>query len=236
MQFDVPTILGSFSYYTALIVGQDETVLAHLPCVFGLVFGAVLAYGAFRRDAALLFSMAAYILTLLPVSMLPNQRATFYAYAPQMFLILLVCVLSERAIALLPKRATLQWAAAVGVALAMMSWALSFRRSDYFGNRMTFYLNMRMESATSAAAALTLLPEIAKGAHLYVNHGDRNPWLFVSCAYFQLRQKDMTVTCVTHQPEATLRTLYAADRGPKYLLDYKEGGALTVEDVSPSAR
>ncbi len=192
MQMDARTILDSWSYYIALIFGQDGTILEHLPLVCGLAVGAILIYSLIRRDLPVLFSLSAFVLFLLPVSMLANQRAQFYAYAPQMFLILAGCLLLERAIALFSKREPVRWAAAVGVALALMSWVVELRRSPYFRNRMAWTLMVRSTSATTAADVQVLLPKLAPGSHIYINNGDQTPWLFVPgpCAYFQVARRE----------------------------------------------
>jgi len=199
--------------------------------VVGLVIGAILVYSLIRRDKAVLYALAGFVLFLLPVSLLPNQRAPFYTYAPQMFLILLGCLLLERLFAV-SKREMVRWVAAVAVALAMMSWTASFRRSAYFLNRVSFTNTVRSTTAVSAADALRLLPKVASGSHIYVNHGDQMPWLFVPgpCAFFQVLQKDSTIECVMNQPKDALRTLYVKDPGPKQFLDYKEDGSLTIAD------
>lgn len=95
LQVDARTILASLSYYTALIFGNEETVSPFATAILAAGFMAIGVYAVVRRRLAMLFCLAAYVLTLLPVSMLPKMRAPIYAYAPQMFLFPLIVLLLD---------------------------------------------------------------------------------------------------------------------------------------------
>jgi hypothetical protein len=235
LQPDVGTILDSWSYYIALIFGQEYTILAHMPRVCGAALGAVLIYSLVRREFAVLFSLAGFVLFLLPASMLPNQREAFYALTPQLFLILLGCLLLERLFAIFSKSERVRWVAAVVVALTLMSWAATFRRSSYFGNRVSFITTVRSVSAVTAAEVTVLVPKLTAKTHLYINNRDQTAWLFAPgpCAYFKVATRGLPISCVMDQPADALRRLYASDQGPKYFLDYKQDGSLTLADASP---
>jgi hypothetical protein len=98
MDFHAATLLKSLSYYTALIFGADESPWQLPPLLLALGLGAVLCWAVLRRRAGIGFGVCAYVLLLLPVSLIPN-RAPFYVYAPQVFLILALCLLAEEALA-----------------------------------------------------------------------------------------------------------------------------------------
>jgi hypothetical protein len=222
------TILHSLSYYTAWIFGSEDTALARHPFLLAFIFGAILLYGLYRRKTAVVFGLAAYILTLLPVTMIPN-RQPYYVYAPQLFLILLVAVLVEDLIRTL-KGERLQRAACVSVAVAIMAAAAMFQRSSYFKDRMNWFVTVRHISMASSIDASRLLPGLTPGAHIYIDHHAEAPWLFIPgpCDFFRLAKRDSPIVCVLNEPEDKLRTLYAHDDGPKYFLEYHESGALSV--------
>jgi len=230
MHLDPVTILQSLSYYTASIFGSEDQGLSRHPFLLAFLFGAILLYGLYRRRAAVVFGLAAYVLTLLPVTMISN-RQPYYVYAPQLFLILLAAVLIEDLTRILNGE-RLQWAACISVAVAIMAAADMFQRSSYFKDRMNWFVTVRHISYTSAMDASRLLPALAPGAHIYINHNAQMPWLFIPgpCDFFKLAKKDRSIICVLNEPEDKLRVLYSQDRGPKYFLDYKESGSFSVVD------
>ena len=65
-----------------------------------LLVVAMAAYAIYRRRGWILWSLAAYALTLLPVTIIPGNRAQFYVYAPAMFLLFAAALTVEDIIAL----------------------------------------------------------------------------------------------------------------------------------------
>jgi len=66
------------------------------------------------------------------------------------------------------------------------------------------------------------------GTHVYVSHvPDATPWLFVAgpCSYLRIVNREESITCVLDAPRAT----YEKDAGPKYLVDYREDGSVTLQ-------
>jgi len=231
MNPDPVTILHSLSYYTAWIFGSEDTVLPRHPFLLAFIFGAILLYGLYGRRIAVVFGLAAYVVTLLPVTMISN-REPYYLYAPQLFLILLAAGLVEDLIRTL-KGEQPQRVAFTGVAVAAMAAAAMFQRSSYFKDRVNFFVTVRHISKISSIDASRLLPELAPESHIYVNHHAQTPWLFIPgpCDFFKLAKKDRSIFCILNKPEDELRTLYSQDDGPKYFLRYDESGALGVVDA-----
>jgi len=149
-------ILDSLSYYTALIVSVGDTSAwsVALAC-FG---AATLAYGLWRRNYGLLFSLAAYVMFLLPVSILPGIRAPIYVYAPQMFLILAGVILVDDFSTNIFKQPAARWVTSVGVSAALLAWTVNLQMSPVFKDGTTFFLTARRISATTAQSAQEILP------------------------------------------------------------------------------
>jgi hypothetical protein len=234
----VTTVLKSLAWYTALVFGADNSSWLFPPLLLAVGLGAVLGWAIFRRRAGIAFGICAYVLTLLPVCLITN-RAPFYVYAPQVFLILVLCLLAEEALALPGSRERQRWVAALCVALACFSWCVWFRRSPYFRTRMDWNLMVRRTSWRTAQDVNAQFPPLGPGTHVYVNHGrDTVPWLFTApCPYLMLLNRQRGIYCVADQPTDQLRASYAADRGPKYLVDYRDDGSITLTDrAGPAAR
>jgi hypothetical protein len=225
---DARVILDSVSYYTALIFGMESA----MPSVWPVLL-AIAVYAAARRHIALLFVLSAYLLMLLPVSMLPNMRSSIYTYAPQVFLFLMVAILVQDLFDVVFASDRVKWAAEVGLAIIVMAWAVRFQQSDYFQNRVRFTMNARRISTRSAVDAQAVLSEIKSGTRIYVNHGANRPWLFVPgpCDYFKLATRASNgIECVLQQPEEKLLAAYRSDRGAKLLLQQDADGRLTLID------
>jgi hypothetical protein len=235
----VTTVLKSLAYYTALIFGAEESKWQLPPVALAVGLGAVLCWAVVRRRAGLAFGVCAFVLTILPVALMPNQRATFYAYAPQVFLILVLCLLVDEAIGWRRNPAHLRWIAAVCIALAVFSWCLTFRRSSYFRDRINFTITVRRISARTAHQVDAQLPPMGPETHVYVDHAaDTRPWLFIAgpCSYLRLVNRQRDIFCEVDKNSDQLRAQYAADPGPKYLIDYNDDGSFTVaaSRVGPS--
>lgn len=229
MDFHVATVLTSLSYYTGLIFGADGSQWQIPPALLGVVLAMILGWAFVRRRAGVAFGLAGYVLTALPVLLMPNTRAAYWVYTPQVFLILALCLIAEEVFVRPWKSAQQRWAAAVVVALVCLGWCVTFRRSSYFRDRIHWTLTVRRISARTAQEAAAQFPRMGAGTHVYINHSrDVTPWLFVAgpCSYFQIVSREKSITCVMNQPTDRLRALYASDPGPKYFVDYREDGSI----------
>jgi hypothetical protein len=222
------TVWNSLAYYTALIFTLEEPgKFAAIP-LLGVALIAI--YAIIRRRRWILFSFAAYILTLLPVTMLPNSRQPIYVYGPQIFLIL--------AIGLFLHDLAAPWLAQVAIAVVILAAGYAIRTSADFHGRLAYYRNVREICARTARDAAVQLSGIGTGARLYIASGASTPWLMTAgpCDYLRLAHRDRTLSCVIMQPEAELLEVYNRDpggAGGKYFVDYHEDGSLRLR---PSAR
>jgi len=221
MDFHAATVLNSLAYYTALIFGI-RSLPAWLPMA---LFAAVFAWAVVRRRAGIAFGIAAWVLTLLPVCFMPNIRVPYWLYAPQLFLMLAVCLLLEELLARCCKRERLRWAVAVCVALACLGAATRFRRSA-----VLWHISVRRTCMRTVTDAAVQLPKMGPGTHIYVNHGRETPWLFLAgpCDYFKLINQQQGILCALGKPADQLRAAFASDPGPKYSVDYRKDGSITV--------
>lgn len=215
------TVLDSLAYYSALIFG----VRSFPPLILAAVFVAIFALSVAYRKPGIAFGIVAYVLTLLPVCMMPNIRVPYWLYAPQLFLILTFCLVLEGVLTRIATRQRLRWGVAVCIALVCLHAATRFRRSP-----VLWHISVRRACMRSAQDARIQLPKMAAGTHIYVNHGQETPWLFVAgpCDYFRLINKQQSVFCVLDKPADQLRVLYEKDAGPKYFVEYRKDGSLTV--------
>ncbi|MGA2183913.1 MAG: hypothetical protein ABSH47_12860 [Bryobacteraceae bacterium] len=227
MDFHIATVLNSLSWYTALVFG----VRSLPPLLLAALFAAILTWAVVRRRAGVAFGITAYVLTILPACFMPNIRMPYWLYAPQLFLILAVCLLLEEVLARYCRRERLRWAVAVCIALICLSAATRFRRSP-----VLWHIQVRRASMRTATDARAQLPELGPRTHIYVNHGQETPWLFLSgpCDYFKLVNKQQSVTCVLGKPADQLRALYDSDTGPKYFVEYRKDGSITVTARQPA--
>lgn len=235
MDLHVATVMKSLAFYTALVFGADDSPWQIPPLALALGLGAVLCWAVVRRRAGVGFAVCAFVLTLQPVSLMPNQRSPYYVYAPQVFLILVLCLLVEEALASLRKWKRVRWAVSVCLALACLSWCVAFRRSTYFKDRVTWTIGIRRASMRTAQA-VARFPTMGPETHIYVNHSPRTqPWLFLAgpCSYFQIVNKQRVIDCIIDKSSEQLRAMYANDPGPKFFVNYHDDGSI---DVPPSAR
>ena len=226
------TVLKSLAHYTALIFTLEDRGSVTFLFLLGLTF--VFAYAVILRRAwMILFGLVAYVLTLLPVAMLPNIRQPLYVYGPQIFLILAICLSLQSVAAALPIPETWRWAVSACVAVALLAGAYAIRTSAYFGFRIAFCLNIRGTSARTAQDSAAQLSGIGTGAHLYIASENSTPWLMIPgpCDYLKLLRHDRTISCAIMQPEKDLLELYGRDPGGlggKYFLDYREDGSFKI--------
>lgn len=229
------TILHSLSYYTALIFGLEETPAAAAP--FAVFLAAFAAYGFWRRNHVVLFGLAAYVLLLLPVAAIPGIRATFYVYAPQLFLILALAAACEDLSARWFKRVPVRNAAVLSVAVLALAWTLALQRSGYFRNRTAFYVGVRRISAASARSAEALVPALRFQPHVFVAYQGERPWLLVPgpCDYFRVITRQGSIVCSLSTSRTDLEEAYRKQAGPKLLLNYRQDGAFSVlaQDLPP---
>ena len=226
MDFSLVTALKSLAYYAALIFGAEDHFRG-VVCVLMLV---ILAYAVVRRSAVILAGFGAYGLMLLPVSFLPNIRAPFYAYGPQIFLLFAVAFFLQDLLDFAIRKDSVRWRASVCVALAALTAVSVVRESQYYRDRVHFSWMVRSVCGRSAASIQKQLAHIGPSAHVYVNSGTETPWLFEygDCVYLRTLLHSQSVQCIIRQPEPELRTLYNLDANEKYFADYAPDGTLTV--------
>jgi hypothetical protein len=234
MHLGFDTWLKSMAYYTALVFGADQSPWAGRTFLIGMVLVAIVVYALIRRRMGLLFGISGYILTLLPVALMPNLRSLWYVYAPQVFLILAMCLLLEDILALLSKHERVRWTATAMIALACFLWGASFRRSSYFENRVNFTLIIRRTYARTARDAEIQIPTLSAGARVYVDHGEWGPWPFVRglCDYLEIVNRQKSINCVMNESGEKLWNRYEREPGEKYFVNYHADGSLTVGEAS----
>lgn len=221
-------IFDALAYYSALIVGMEKTAGSPVP-LFAL--GIALCYAVARQHVTLLFSIGAYMVTLLPVCLLPNIRAPFYVYCPQIFYALSLCVILSDAIDFFAKSARARRLGVLGVSVLLLSAASAFRTSQYFRDRVHFYWMVRESCTASVRDARQQLGKAGSGSHIYVSSGQEVPWFFsttVACDGVKLLRHDQSIDCIARKPAAELLRLYEDDPAEKYFLDYAPGGYLTT--------
>ncbi|MGD0579908.1 MAG: hypothetical protein ABSC08_13370 [Bryobacteraceae bacterium] len=226
------SIYQSLVYYTALIVSADVFSWLWVPFA-GLIL--ICLYALVRRRGMILFGALAYIVTLLPVSIIPNQRAPYYAYGPQFFLILTVCLFLEDILDLICRPPALRWIAGVCAAVVLLTGVSFIRASNYYASRIGWIWMVREASWRTAHDAEAQLSRIGPGSHVYVESGDAVPWLFAPGGglFLQLLRHDYSIECILQKPAAELRALYDRDNAEKYLVDYAPDGSLTTRLAAP---
>jgi len=223
LDVSLATAVKSLAYYTGCIFGADR-FLGKSPAILLLAFMAVLAYAIVRRHGAIVFTLSAYLLLLLPVSFLLHMRSLYYAYAPQFFLIAAVCLLIQDLIVRIPQD-RVRSAVTLAVALAIFAAAAGLRRSTFFRAEEGFVWMVRAACARTAHDVAGKLPDLSPETHVYVRHGD-TPWLFAagSCDYLNIVNRTRSIRCFLSDTAA-----YGADPSPhKYLLDYHDDGSFDV--------
>jgi hypothetical protein len=227
----ITTLVQSLAYYVSLIFAADEYRRPIPALVVAIILVAVISWAFLRRKSGVAFGVCAFVLTLQPISFMPHQRNPYYAYAPQVFLILVLCLLAEEVLARTLKREQLPWVASLCVVLICLSWCVGLRRNRYFRDRVNWTLSLRRISRRTAHDAATQFPPMGPETHIYVNHNPgTQPWLFLAgpCSYFQIVNKQRDVYCIIDKPVDQLRTMYANDPGPKFFVNYHDDGSIDV--------
>lgn len=233
LDFSLVTALKSFAYYAALIFGAED----HFSGVVWAVMLIILAYAVVRRRAMILAGFGIYVLALLPVSFLPNIRAPFYAYGPQIFLLFAVAFFLQDMLDFAIRRDSTRWWASVCVALVALTAVSAFRESQYYRDRVHWSWMIRGVCGTSAASIQKQLANMGPYAHMYVNSGPETPWLFAygDCVYLRIVRHSQFIQCIIQKPEPELLALYALDSSEKYFTDYAKDGTLTVRSPGPAS-
>jgi hypothetical protein len=233
LDFNPITALKSLAYYAALIFGAED----HLSAVVSGVLLIILAYAVVRRRAMILTGFGIYALALLPVSFLANIRAPFYAYGPQIFLLLAIALFLQDLIDLAARTESNRWWAGLCIALAALTAVSAFRESQYYRDRVHWSWMVRGVCGRSAASIQKQLANMGPNAHVYVNSGPETPWLFEygDCIYLRTLHRSQFIQCIIKKPVGELRSLYNLDSSEKYFAEYAPDGTLTVEKpVAPN--
>ena len=227
------TIYESLVYYTSLIVvGWNESPWRWV------IFSALVLiclYALARRRGLILFGTLAYVVTLLPVSIIPNQRIPYYAYGPQIFLILVVCLFLEDMLDLLWKQPGRRWTVGACAAIVLLTGVSSVRTSPSYLNGIRWGWMLRETSWRTARNAQAQLSTIGPGSHVYVESGQSIPWLFRPGpgTFLQVLRNDYSIETIIEKPESEMQALYDRDNAEKYLVDYAPDGSLTTRLAAP---
>jgi hypothetical protein len=226
MDFSPAAPRQSLAYYAALVFGAEDHHLAFVAASMLVI----LAYAIVRRRFMILFGFGVFLVTMLPVSLLPNIRQPFYVYGPQVFLLLAVALCLQDILDLAFSGSRIRWWAGVCVALLVLAAASGFRASGYFKDRVHWSWMVRSVTGRSAASIQNELARIGPSAHIYVNNGQETPWLFGygDCVYPRLLHHSELIHCETRKPEPELLALYERDSNEKYFVDYAPDGGLSV--------
>jgi hypothetical protein len=231
LDFSPAVLLQSLAYYAALVFGAETHYLGFAVALMLVILG----YAIVRRRMMILFGFGAFLVTLLPVCFLPNIRAAFYVYGPQVFLLFAVALFLQDILDLGFSGVPIRCWAGVCAALMVLTAASSFRASDYFKDRVRFSWMVRSATGTSAASMQRQLADIGPSAHIYVNSGGETPWLFAygDCVYPRLSRRSPSIECTIQKPEPELRALYERDSSERYFIEYAPDGKLSVRFRSP---
>lgn len=231
MDFSPMAVLQSLAYYVALVFGAED----HYRGLVAVLMLVILAYAVARRRVIILFGFGVFLLTMLPVSLLPNIRAPFYVYGPQIFLLFAAAVFLQDAVEFTSGRSSIRSWVGLCMALIVLTAASSFRLSGYSKNRIHGSWMVRSATGRSAASIRKELAHIGPSSHIYVNSGQETPWLLAygDCAYPRLLRRSPLIQCVIRKPEPELLALYERDSAEKYFLDYAPDGTLSVRFSIP---
>lgn len=226
MRMELPVIWASLVYYVKLIFAAEDQ--AGGAALVAIALGAVSGIAVLLRNGRALFAMAAFVLMLLPVTMLPAIRTPFYVYAPQLFLLLAVAVILDDCLARVPKADLVRALCAA----AMLWWGWSLRDSSYYKDRVNFMANMRLDAAKGAPDGYKLVPEIGPGSKVFVSSNGVNPWFLAGgpCVFFQLRRQTHDIRCTLNQPLQADSDLIA--QGYTMVLDYDAQHHMTVRRLA----
>jgi hypothetical protein len=228
MDLSFSTVLHSFAYYTALVVGAQDFRRPKQYILTGVILLGLLIGGCILRSTRIAFAVAAYALMLLPVAIIPGIRQPLYLYAPQLFLIFAVFLLMDgilKAVARPPRRQN----ASAMFAILCLAIAAYYERGQHFRDSANFRMAIRTAAARTANDVLANFGPVPAGSHVYVNHGAATPWLFEAgpCAFLKIVNRQSLIACVMDKTQPDLQSLYQSDKGPKFYLDYRPDGSLT---------
>lgn len=228
------TVLDSFSYYTALIFhveGHPRKSYLILALVFTMA-----GYALYRRRGWIMWAFAAFLLTLLPVSIIPGNRAEFYVYAPALFLLLAADLTVEDMMGRLIPNERTRWCATVAAVVVVLISVAHFQRGPYFLNRVAYRVGVRKVAAVTAADGTTLLPSLVPDSWLFVYQGANISWLLFPgpCDFFNLPQHRQSFHCVLSGSIDEVNRLYQAHEQPKYYMVYGADGSLRMSGAPGS--
>ncbi len=230
---DLRTVLTSFLFFTSLIFHEE----AHprRAAVILLLVLAMVAYAFYRRRGWILWNLAAYALTLLPVTIIPGNRAQFYTYAPAMFLLFAAALTIEDLITLTTANQRQRWIALAATTAAVLLSVALFQKGPYFKNRVAYTLSQRGSAQRTASDLSALLPGLPPGSWLSVYQGANPSWLLIPgpCDYLNLPLRRQTYRCLVSSSLDDSRQQYAAQKPPKYYLVYSADGSLRLGDGGP---
>jgi len=224
------TVITSLTYYIALIFHADAPRQKSIILIFTV---AIAVYALWRRNRWTLWALAAFVLTILPVSIIPGVRYPFYVYAPQLFLLLAFALTIDDALKLSINDARNRWVAATAIAALILTSVVSFQRSPYFTNRVNWAVGVRKISAVTANDASKLFSGIAPDSMLFISSGKDAPWLLLPgpCDFLNVPRRSLSFTCVLGGPD-DIHKQYDAHRGPKHFLTYDSDGSLHMPEVA----
>jgi hypothetical protein len=225
---DFDTVMASLAYYTSLIFHvEGHPAKAHVILAIAL---AVVGYALYRRHRWILWALAAYLLTLLPLTILPGIRASFYVYAPALFLMLAISLTVEDMTRLFIPNARARWFSQAAAALLVVVCVFLFQRGPYFKNRVDYALFQRRSAAATAADLSALRPGLQPDSWLFVDQGPNPSWLLFPgpCDYLNLPLHRQSYSCVLGSSADGLRKSYDAQKAPKYYMVYSLDGSLRI--------
>jgi hypothetical protein len=226
---DLKTVLTSLWYYIPLIFHAEAT---RTKIMILMVTLSMVGYAVFRRHRWALWAFAGFLLTILPVSIIPGNRSSFYVYAPQLFLLLGAVLVADDVLRLSTKSDRNQWFASIATVAVVLTSVISFQRSDYFRNQVIWTLGVRRVSATTAADAFKLLPGITPDSWLFIYSAKDTPWLLFPgpCDFLNILQHRPAFNCVLGSSSGQIRAQFEAHQGPKYYMTYGTDGSLRMPD------
>ena len=229
---DLPTVLASFSYYTSLIF-HEEWHPGRAYLIVALLL-AIAGYAVYRRRGWIAWAIAAYVLILLPVTIIPGNRAPFYVYAPALFLSFAVALTAEDILGLLIHNQRFRWLATAAAVAGVLIFVALFQKGPYFKNRVGFTLSQRRTAQVTAADISALLPSLQPNSWLDIYHGANRPWLLIPgpCDFLNLPLHRQAYNCTLSSSLDDLRAQYSAQKPPKYYLVYGADGSLRRGDAN----
>ena len=225
------TVLTSLSYYIPLIFHAEAPRAKWTVLIVTL---AVVGYAVCRLHRWALWAFAAFVLTILPVSIIPGIRYSFYAYAPQLFLLLAVALVIEDVLTLAIKNERNRWLALTATVVVVMTSVVSFQRTPYFRNRVNWAVEVRRVSAVTATDASKLLPGITPDSWLFIYSAEGTPWLLLPgpCDFFNVLERRPSFNCVFGGSLDEIQKRYKDHGPPKYFMIYSNDGSLRMPSVT----